>query len=74
MNIRTAINDYVEIHRIENHSDWTVSHRLEHLTWFADWLETTHGITDTNDLRVIYLFICIFFSLNSWLSAVLLCR
>ena len=42
MNIRTAINDYVETHRIENHSDWTVSHRLEHLTWFADRAIASH--------------------------------
>ncbi len=55
MNIRTAINDYIETHKIENHSEWTIMHRLEHLTWFADWLESTYNITDTDDLRVVHL-------------------
>lgn len=39
MDLRTAIEDYLTVHRIENHSHWTIYHTRERLYWFADWLE-----------------------------------
>jgi site-specific recombinase XerD len=55
MDIQKAIRDYVELHEIENHSKWTVLRLHEHLTWFAEWLESAHHITDTTDLRIAHL-------------------
>lgn len=52
MNLRTAIEDYLTVHAIENHSQWTIYHTRERLYWFADWLESEHGITDTDGLLV----------------------
>lgn len=49
------MRDSVELHEIENHSKWTVLRLREHLTWFADWLESEHRITDTADLRIAHL-------------------
>jgi len=55
VNIRTAIEDYLTVHALENHSHWTIDHTRERLYWFADWLETVHGITDTDRLLVVHM-------------------
>ena len=55
MDIRKAIKDYIELHGIENHSHWTIERARERLTWFADWLESTHTISNTDDLRITHL-------------------
>jgi len=55
MNLRTAIQDHLIDLEANNASQYTTSHRLAHLNWFADWVESTHAITDTDDLRVTHL-------------------
>jgi site-specific recombinase XerD len=55
MEIGAAIEDYLMVHTLENHSHWTISHTRERLFWFADWLESTYGITDTDGLLVLHL-------------------
>lgn len=55
MQIRAAIQDHMMALEANNASSYTTSHRLAHLTWFADWLEATYNIADTGELRVMHL-------------------
>jgi site-specific recombinase XerD len=55
MELGAVIEDYLMVHALENHSHWTISHTRERLFWFADWLDSTYGITDTDGLLVLHL-------------------
>jgi len=55
MRIRVAIQDHMTALEADNASAYTTSHRLAHLKWFADWLESSYNVSDTDDLRVTHL-------------------
>lgn len=55
MKIQLAIQDHMTALEANNASVYTTSHRLAHLMWFADWLESIYSITDTDELRVVHL-------------------
>lgn len=55
MNIQTAIKNFIEFHDIGNDSPYTLRNYARALRRFAMWLETEHGITDTDALEVDHL-------------------
>lgn len=55
MDIRTAIQDYITAHEIQNSSTFTVVNHRKHLRYFADWLWSTHGISDTDEIQLTHL-------------------
>jgi site-specific recombinase XerD len=55
VNIRMAIQNFIAAHKVDNCSPATLENIHYCLGLFATWLESTHKVTDTDDLRVDHL-------------------
>jgi site-specific recombinase XerD len=55
MDIQQAIQDYITFHEVENSSAFTITNHRKQLRYFREWLESTHGITDTDDIQLAHL-------------------
>jgi site-specific recombinase XerD len=55
LDIRTAIQDYITAHEIQNSSAFTLVNYRKHLRYFADWLWSAHGISDTDNIQLTHL-------------------
>ena len=55
MDIRRAIQDYITFHEIDKDSPHTVRNYGKDLEQFADWLQSAHGVVDTDDLQLVHL-------------------
>jgi site-specific recombinase XerD len=55
MNIEIAIQDFLEVHRIGNDSPYTIRDYRNSLNRFAVWLQSEHGVTDTDALQLAHL-------------------
>src|SRR5260370_2133730 len=55
MNIGIAIQDFITVHEIENHSLYTIRNYRRHLENFRAWVQSVHGIVDTDEIQVAHL-------------------
>ena len=55
MDIQQAIQDYLTFHEIENSSAYTIVNHRKQLGYFSAWLQSAHGITDTDDIQLAHL-------------------
>lgn len=60
MDIRKALQDFIQFHEIENQSQYTIRNYRRFITPFVDWLQSEYAVTDTDDLTVHHL--------RSWVS------
>ena len=52
MDIQQAIQDYLTFHEIENSSAYTIENHRKQLGYFSSWLQSAHGITDTDNIQL----------------------
>ena len=55
MQLERAFKDFMEVHEIDNQSQFTLSNYRRYVGAFIEWLRLEQGITDTDDLRVSHL-------------------
>jgi len=55
MDIRKAIRDFLTNHEVDNRSPYTIDTCRIQLSCFAEWLESEHGVMDTDALQVVHL-------------------
>lgn len=55
MNIQKAHQDFITSHEVDNDSPHTIRNYRKDLELFIEWLQSTHGVTDTDDLQLIHL-------------------
>jgi site-specific recombinase XerD len=55
MDIRQAIQDFLTAHEIDNCRPSTIKNYRRDLFHFANWVQSTHGVTDTDELTVTHL-------------------
>jgi site-specific recombinase XerD len=55
MNIQRAIQEFILAHEVDNCSPYTLRNCRLPLVRFAEWLQSEHGVTDTEGLQVIHL-------------------
>jgi len=55
MLLTKALKDFLEFHRIDNQSEYTLRNYRLYVGAFVEWLLLTHGVTDTDDLTVTHL-------------------
>jgi site-specific recombinase XerD len=55
MDIQMAIRDYITAHEIQNSSAHTIVNHRKQLGYFAAWLQSAHGIIDTDELQLTHL-------------------
>lgn len=55
MDIQEALQSYLTVDKISNHSQATIENHEERLTRFVTWIKTEHGITDTDAIQVAHL-------------------
>ena len=55
MDIGIAIQDFITVHEIENHSPYTIRNYRRHLENFRAWVQSAHGIFDTDGIQVTHL-------------------
>ena len=55
MDIGIAIQDFITVHEIENHSPYTIRNYRRHLENFRAWVQSVHGIVDTDAIQVAHL-------------------
>ena len=60
MDLRTAIDDFIMVHEIDNGSNYTIRDYRKVTGRFAAWLKAEHGVTDTDEITL--------FHLRSWVS------
>jgi len=55
MDIRTAIQDYITFHEVENSSAFTIVNHRKQLGYFREWLASAHDVADTDDIQLAHL-------------------
>ncbi len=55
MDIGIAIQDFITVHEIENHSPYTIRNYRRHLENFRAWVQLVYGIVDTDAIQVTHL-------------------
>jgi integrase/recombinase XerD len=50
-----AVKDFIEFHEVGNQSRYTIRNYRDCVGSFVEWLKSEHGVTDTDDLRVVHL-------------------
>jgi site-specific recombinase XerD len=55
MDIQKAIQEFILAHEVDNCSPYTLRNCRLPLVRFAEWLQSEHGVTDTEGLQVIHL-------------------
>ncbi len=55
MNLLAAIRDFLTVHKIDNGSSYTIRDYQRITRRFAEWLQATYDVTDTDDLQLMHL-------------------
>jgi site-specific recombinase XerD len=55
MDIQQAIEDYITYHEVENSSAYTIVNHRKQLGYFSEWLASSHGVTDTDQIQLAHL-------------------
>jgi site-specific recombinase XerD len=55
MDIRNALREFITVHEVDNDSPYTINGYRTRVGAFLDWLEETHAVRDTDDLKLEHL-------------------
>ena len=55
MLLEKALKDFLEFHEVGNQSRYTIRNYRDYVGSFVEWLKSAHGMTDTDELRVVHL-------------------